>query len=42
MVLLSIVVPVYNTERYLKNCLDSILNQSYKNFEMTPKIYVKK
>ena len=34
MVLLSIVVPVYNTERYLKNCLDSILNQTMRGYEI--------
>lgn len=30
----SIVVPVYNVERYLKYCLDSIINQTYKNLEI--------
>lgn len=28
----AVVLPVYNTERYLKECLDSLLSQSYKNF----------
>lgn len=32
--MISIVVPVYNTEEYLKKCIDSILNQTYKNFEI--------
>lgn len=29
----SIIVPVYNTERYLRPCLDSILAQTYTDFE---------
>lgn len=31
--LISIVVPIYNVENYLRECLDSIKNQTYKNFE---------
>ena len=30
----SIVVPFYNVEKYIKKCIDSIINQSYKNFEL--------
>lgn len=30
----SIIVPVYNVEKYLPTCIESILNQSYKNFEL--------
>ena len=29
----SIIVPVYNSEKFLKSCLESIQNQSYSNFE---------
>jgi len=32
--LISIVVPVYNVEPYLKRCLDSIIEQTYKNIEI--------
>ena len=31
---LSIIVPVYNTEAYLKECLDSIINQTFKDIEI--------
>lgn len=32
--LISIIIPIFNTEEYLKECLDSILNQSLKNLEI--------
>lgn len=32
--LLSIVVPVYNVEKYITKCLDSIINQNYDNIEV--------
>lgn len=32
--LISIIVPVYNVERYLRRCVDSLLNQIYPNLEI--------
>ena len=32
--LISVVVPIYNVENYIKKCVDSILNQTYKNLEI--------
>lgn len=34
MELISVIIPVYNGEKYLAKCLDSILNQTYKHFEI--------
>ena len=31
---LSIIVPVYNTEKYLRECIDSILAQTFTDFEL--------
>ena len=31
---ISIIVPVYNVEQYLPRCIDSILNQSFADFEL--------
>ena len=30
----SVIIPVYNAENYISKCLESILNQSYKNIEI--------
>ena len=32
--MISIIVPVYNSEKYIDRCLDSILNQTYKDLEI--------
>ena len=32
--LISVIVPVYNQEKYLKSCLESIINQTYSNLEI--------
>lgn len=32
--IISIVVPIYNVEKYLERCIDSIINQTYKNLEI--------
>ena len=32
--LISIIVPVYNVEQYLEKCVNSIINQTYKNLEI--------
>ena len=31
---ISIIIPVYNTEKYLKDCLDSLLNQTFNEIEI--------
>ncbi|WP_225415454.1 glycosyltransferase family A protein, partial [Limosilactobacillus reuteri] len=32
--LVSVVVPVYNVEPFLKKCIDTIINQTYTNLEI--------
>ena len=32
--LISIIVAIYNVDQYLEQCIDSIINQSYKNLEI--------
>lgn len=32
--LFSIIIPVYNSEKYIRNCLDSILAQTFNDFEV--------
>lgn len=31
---ISVIIPVYKTEQYISRCIDSVLNQSYDNFEI--------
>ncbi len=32
--MISVIIPVYNTEKYLPQCLDSVLNQTYRDLEI--------
>ena len=34
MPVISVIVPVYNVEKYLERCLDSIINQTLKDVEI--------
>ena len=34
MPLISVIVPVYNVERYIHRCINSIVNQTYQNIEI--------
>ena len=31
---ISVIIPVYNVENYIRKCLDSVINQTYKNLEI--------
>ena len=30
----SVIIPVYNSSKHLKECIDSVINQTYKNLEI--------
>ena len=32
--MISIIIPIYNVGKYLEKCLDSIVNQTYRNLEI--------
>lgn len=32
--LVSIVLPIYNVEKYLDRCIESVINQTYRNLEI--------
>ena len=32
--LISVIIPIYNGEDYIESCLDSVLDQTYKNIEI--------
>lgn len=32
--LISVIIPVYNVEKYLRRCLDSVVAQTYRNLEI--------
>ena len=33
-ILFSIILPVYNAEKYVANAINSVINQDYKNWEL--------
>lgn len=31
---ISVIIPVYKVEQYLRNCIESVINQTYTNWEL--------
>lgn len=32
--MVSLIIPMYNAEKFIKKCLDSVINQTYQNYEI--------
>lgn len=32
--MISVIVPIYNVDKFLKECIESVLQQAFKNFEL--------
>ena len=32
--IITVIIPVYNTEKYLEECIDTVLGQSFSQFEL--------
>ena len=32
--MISVIIPVYNAEQYIKRCLNSVLNQTFNDYEI--------
>lgn len=32
--IVSVLIPVYNVEKYLRKCIESVINQTYKNLDI--------